>query len=72
MLDRRAFGTGFQRLVDASRMQRKVFADAAGVDGDARVLTDEVLLVVGDLHVAQDRREYALPRDGRLLAGGVC
>ena len=51
MLDRRALGARLQRLVDPRRVEREVLADAAGVDGDAGVLADEVLLVVGDLDV---------------------
>jgi hypothetical protein len=47
-------------------MEGEMLADAAGVDGDARVLADEVLLVVGDLDVPVDRLEDALPGDGRL------
>jgi hypothetical protein len=66
MLDRRALGPGLQRRVDPGRMQREVLADAAGVDGDARVLADEVLLVAGDLHVPEDRGEDALSRHARL------
>ena len=48
VLDGRARGAVPQRLVDPGRVEREVLADAAGVDGDARVLADEVLLVVRD------------------------
>ena len=60
VLDRRALGAVVERLVDPRRMEREVLADAAGVDGDAGVLADEVLLVVGDLDVADDRLQHAL------------
>ena len=52
-----------ERLVDPGRMEREVLADVAGVDGDARVLADEVLLLVGDVDVPVDRLQDALPRD---------
>ena len=52
MLDRRALGPLLQRLVDPGRMQGKVLADAAVVDRDPGVLADEVLLVLGHVHVA--------------------
>ena len=71
MLDRRTLGPGLQRRLNSRRMQRKLLADPAGVDGNAGVLADEVLLVVGDLDVAQDRRQHALPRDRRLASGRV-
>ena len=51
MLDGRALRTVEQRLVDPRRMEREALADAAVVDGDTRVLADEVLLVVRDLDV---------------------
>ena len=70
MLERRARGAVAQRLVDPRRMQREVLADAARVDGDAGVLADEVLLAVGDLDVAVDRLEDALPRHRRLARRG--
>ena len=63
MLDGGARRAVAQRLVDPRGMEREVLADAAGVDGDAGVLADEVLLVVGDVHVAVDRLEHALPGD---------
>ena len=63
MLDGRARGSVAERLVDPGRMEREVLADAAGVDGDARVLADEVFLVVRDVHVPVDRLEHALPGD---------
>ena len=66
MLDRRARRAVAQRLVDPGRVEREVLADAARVHGDARVLADEVLLVVGDRHVPVDRLEDALPGDRRL------
>ena len=47
-------------------MQREVLADVARVDGDAGVLADEVAFAVGDLDVAEDRREHALSRHGGL------
>jgi hypothetical protein len=72
MLDRRTLGPGFQRLVDPRRVEREMLADPAGVDGDARVLADEVLLAVGDLHVLEDRREHTLPGDGGLPPGRIC
>ena len=71
MLDRRARRAVAQRLVDARRMEREVLADAAGVDGDAGVLADEVSVAVGDLDVAEDRLEDALPGHGGLAARGV-
>ncbi len=43
-----------------------MLADAAVVDGDPRVLADEVLLLVRDLDVAVDRLEHADPGDRRL------
>ena len=54
MLDRRALGAVVQRIVDAGRVEREVLADAAVVDRDAGVLADEVLLVLGDVDVAED------------------
>src|SRR5262249_50591236 len=46
VLHRRALGAGLQRLVDPRWVERKALADATGVDRDARVLADEVALVV--------------------------
>src|ERR1044072_4598372 len=66
VLQRRALGAGLQRLVDPRRVEREVLADAARVDRDARVLADEVVLVVGDLDVADDRVEHAPARNRRL------
>ena len=43
-----------------------MLAHAAVVDGDARVLADEVLLAVGDVDVAMDRLEHALAGHRRL------
>src|SRR5712691_6731000 len=71
VLDCRALGAGLQRVVDPHGMEWEVLAYAAGVDGDAGVLADEVALVVCDLHVAQDRRQDALSRDRRLPLCGV-
>jgi len=67
MLDGRARGTVAQALVDPCRVQREVLADTNVVDGNARVLTDEVLLAVGDVDVLVDRLEHASPGDRRLL-----
>src|SRR5947208_1361406 len=61
MLDRRALGPGLERGINSCRMQGKMLADATRVDGDAGVLADEILLVVRDLHVLQDRLQDALP-----------
>src|SRR5262245_53143959 len=66
VLDRRALRARLERRVDAGRMQREVLADAAVVDGDPRVLADEVLLLVRDLDVAVDRLEDPDPGHGRL------
>src|SRR4029079_5895117 len=55
-----------ERFVDSRGMQRKVLADLRVIDGDARVLADEVALVVGDIDIAMDRLEDALAGDGRL------
>src|SRR5688500_7004363 len=44
-------------------MQREVLADAGGVDGDARCLADEVLLVGRNRDVAVDRLQDALAGD---------
>jgi hypothetical protein len=49
-----------------------MLAHAARVDRDPRVLADEVLLIVGDLDVAQNRRQHAPSGYGRLALGGVC
>ena len=57
VLDRRARRARLQGRVDARRVEREVLADATGVDGDAGVLADEVLLLVGDRDVAMDRLE---------------
>ena len=65
MLDGRPLRAGLQRRVDPRRV-REVLADAAVVDRDPRVLADEVLLLVGDLHVAVDRLQHADPRHGGL------
>ena len=70
MLDRRALGAGLERVVDPRGMQREVLADAARVDGDARVLADEVLLRVGDLDVPQDRARARAGRARRSRALG--
>src|SRR6185312_4422082 len=43
MLERRPRGAVAERLVDARWMERKVLTDTGVVDGDARVLADEVL-----------------------------
>src|SRR6266516_757293 len=66
VLGGRALGAGLQRLVDLGRVQREVLADAARVDGDPRVLADEVLPVIRDGHVLDDRLEHALAGRGRL------
>src|SRR3954454_18177603 len=71
VLERGARGAVAEALVDAGRVERKVLADAAGVDGDPGVLADEVPLVVRDLDVAEDRAQDALPRDGGLAPGRV-
>jgi hypothetical protein len=63
VLDRRARGAVAQSLVDAGRVQREVFADLAGIDGDPGVLADEVVLGVRDLDVLEDRLEDALAGD---------
>ena len=47
-------------------MQGKSVADAAVVDRDPGVLADEVLLLLGHVHVLEDRLEHALARDRRL------
>src|SRR5262249_19170346 len=57
---------GAQRLVDPRRVQREALADAAVIDSDAGVLTDEVALAVGDVDVAVDRLEHALAGNRRL------
>src|SRR5206468_12419617 len=49
MVDSRALRAGLQRGVNSRRVQGKMLADTAGVDGDSRVLTDEVLLAFGDV-----------------------
>src|SRR5215213_3512906 len=67
VLEGRALGAGLQRLVDSRRVQGKVLADTARVDSDARVLADEVLVVVRDLDVAHDGVEHA-PTGHRGLA----
>ena len=63
MLQRRALGAGFQRRVNVGRVEREVLADTACVNGDAGVLADEVVLVVRDLDVLDDRVEHAPARD---------
>ena len=63
MLDGRALGPDLERLVDPRRMEREALADAAVVDGDPRVLADEVLLLFGDVHVAEDGLQDPLARD---------
>ena len=66
MLDRRALGARLQRRVDPGRVEREVLPDAAGVDGDAGVLADEVLLLVGDRDVLVDHLEDPDARHRRL------
>ena len=44
-----------ERFVDSRGMQREVLADLRVIDGDARVLADEVALVVGDIDIAMDQ-----------------
>ena len=68
MLDRRALGAVAKRLGDPRRMQREALADPAVVDGDPRVLADEVLLLLGDLDVPDDRVEDAQARASRSRA----
>ena len=63
MLDGRALCPLSERFVDPGRMQGKVLADAAVVDRDAGVLAHEVLLLLGDVDVAEDRLQDALARD---------
>ena len=72
VLDGRAGGAVAQRFVDPRRVEREVLADTAGVDGDARVLADEVLLVVRDVHVPVDRLEHALAGDRGLAVERCC
>src|SRR5215207_7412018 len=60
MLDRRALRARLERVVDAGGMEREVLSDAAGVDRDAGVLADEVLLILRDLDVADDRLAQVL------------
>src|SRR5580765_982108 len=55
MLDGRALGTGLEGGVNSGRMQGKMLAHTAGVDGDSGVLADEVLLGLRDGDVLQDR-----------------
>ena len=71
MLDGRALGALLQRRIDTRRVQREVLADAAVVDGDARVLAHEVLLVFGDVDVAEDRLQDALPGHRGLATRGI-
>src|SRR6266545_1714992 len=52
-------------------MEGKMLADVACVDGDAGVLADEVLLLVRDLDVLQDRGEDAPAGHARLALGRV-
>ena len=61
VLEGRALGAGPQRLVDPRRVEREVLADAAGVDGDPRVLADEVRSAVGDLDVPEIVSSTRLP-----------
>ncbi len=70
MVERRAHRPVVERLVDQRRVEREVLAHLAVVDGDARVLADEVVLTLGDLDVLEDRLEDALPRDRRLPPRG--
>ena len=71
MLDRRPLRPVEEGLVDPRRVQREVLADPAVVDRDTRVLTDEVLLVVRDRDVPDDRVEDAPSRHrGLALARG--
>src|SRR6185437_13737834 len=70
MLDRRARGAVAERLVDPRRVEREALADARVVDGDARVLADEILLGVGNADVADDGVQYTAPRDRRLAPLG--
>src|SRR5439155_21508118 len=60
MLDGRALGASLERSVNPCWMQGKMLADAARVDGDSRVLADEVLLGFGDGDVLEDRLQDAL------------
>ncbi len=71
VVERRAHRPVVEGLVDPRRMEREVLADLAVVDGDARVLADQGLPLIGDLDVLQDRLEDALPGDGGFAAGGV-
>ena len=71
MLDGRALRALLERGVDPRRVQREVLADLAVVDGDAGVLAHEVLLVLGDRDVAEDRLQNALPGHRGLAAGRV-
>ncbi len=69
VLDGRALGAVVERLVDPRWMQGEALADAAVVDGDARVLADEVRAFFGDLDVLQDRVEHLLACRVRLARG---
>ena len=71
MLQRRALGARPQCLVDLRRVEREVLAHAARVDRDPRVLADEVVPVVGDLDVLDDRVQHAAARDRGLALLGV-
>ena len=44
-------------------MERETLPDPARIDGDPGVLADEVVLVVGNLDVADDRLQHALARN---------
>ena len=69
MLDRRALRALLEGRVDPRRVEREVLAHLAVVDGDSRVLADEVLLVLGDRDVLEDRLQDALAGDGGLATG---
>src|SRR6185312_6585714 len=45
---------------NSGRVQGKMLADTARVDGDSRVLADEVLLALGDVDVLENRLQYTL------------
>jgi hypothetical protein len=71
VLDGRARSAVAQAFVDARRVQWEVLADAAGVDGDPRVLADEVVLAVRDLDVLVNRLEDALAGNGGFAPTGI-
>src|SRR6266446_3733805 len=71
MFDGGALRACLEGSVNSGRMQGKTLADATRVDGDSRVLADEVLLALGDVDVLENRLQHALSGHRCLALGRI-